>query len=97
MAALRKLNAPGNVSIVWANINVYNGAAPIGESDSIVVVIEYTFPISLGETTLAKIERLIGPATPFSNAITLAIFRLNDYLLFDGMKCDTFMKFCGRF
>lgn len=66
------MNAPGNVSIVLAKMSVYNGADPMGVSDSMDVVIEYILPISFGGTTLAVIERHMGVATPFSNAIPLA-------------------------
>lgn len=58
------------------NIYVYNGADPIGDSDSIDVVIEYILPTSLGGTTLANMEWLIGAATPFKNVITLAERRM---------------------
>lgn len=72
MEALTKLKAPGNWWTVIENIYVYNGADPIGESDSIEVVIEYILPTSFGGTTLANIEWLIGAATPFKNVMTLA-------------------------
>lgn len=58
---------------MYANTIVYNGADPIGDNDSIEVVIEYILPISLGGTMFANIERHIGFATPFSSAIMVPV------------------------
>lgn len=76
MEALTKLKAPGNWWTVMENIYVYNGADPIGDSDSIDVVIEYILPTSFGGTTLANMEWLMGAATPFKNVTTLAEMRV---------------------